>query len=148
MKPSHATTNPPHAVDMDTKRPNHKVSLAGMGQIFIQLIWPRRIILLFGLVMIAANRLSGLVLPAAGGYLIDDVIQKQDDEQLYMLLGVVMGAVVVQAATAFGLTALTAYSMMFTKAGLKPGQSVLITGIGGGVATARGEECGRFRVRR
>lgn len=39
-------------------------------------------------------------------------------------------------ACAFGLTALTAYSMMFTKGALKPGQSVLITGIGGGVATA------------
>lgn len=37
---------------------------------------------------------------------------------------------------AAGLTFLTAYSMIFTKAGLKPGQSVLITGIGGGVALA------------
>lgn len=41
----------------------------------------------------------------------------------------------VQAA-AFGLCALTAYSMIVTKASLRPGQSVLITGIGGGVATA------------
>ena len=40
------------------------------------------------------------------------------------------------SACAFGLTALTAYGMMFSKAGLKPGHSVLITGIGGGVATA------------
>lgn len=39
-------------------------------------------------------------------------------------------------AAAFGLCALTAYSMMVTKAALAPGQSVLITGIGGGVATA------------
>ncbi|MGP1272134.1 MAG: zinc-binding dehydrogenase [Phycisphaerales bacterium] len=39
------------------------------------------------------------------------------------------------AAAAFGLTALTAYSMMFTKGDLRPGQTVLITGIGGGVAT-------------
>lgn len=41
----------------------------------------------------------------------------------------------VQAA-AFGLCALTAYSMMVTKGRLRPGQSVLITGIGGGVATS------------
>ncbi len=40
------------------------------------------------------------------------------------------------AAAAFGLVSLTAYSMMFTKGQLRPGQSVLITGIGGGVATA------------
>ena len=41
----------------------------------------------------------------------------------------------VQAA-AFGLCGLTAYSMVKTKANLRAGQSVLITGIGGGVATA------------
>lgn len=39
-------------------------------------------------------------------------------------------------AAAFGLVSLTAYSMMFTKGGLRPGQTVLITGIGGGVATS------------
>jgi NADPH:quinone reductase-like Zn-dependent oxidoreductase len=39
-------------------------------------------------------------------------------------------------AAAFGLCALTAYSMIVTKGQLRPGQSVLITGIGGGVATA------------
>lgn len=39
-------------------------------------------------------------------------------------------------AAAFGLTFLTAYSMMATKAGLRAGQSVLATGIGGGVALA------------
>src|SRR5690606_6501317 len=39
-------------------------------------------------------------------------------------------------AAAFGLCGLTAYSMMITKGQLRPGQAVLITGIGGGVATA------------
>jgi NADPH:quinone reductase-like Zn-dependent oxidoreductase len=39
-------------------------------------------------------------------------------------------------AAAFGLTFLTAYSMIIGKAGLRPGQSVLVTGIGGGVALA------------
>ncbi len=37
---------------------------------------------------------------------------------------------------AFGLVSLTAYSMIITKGALRPGQRVLITGIGGGVATA------------
>lgn len=40
------------------------------------------------------------------------------------------------SAAAFGLCTLTAWSMMVTKGGLTPGQSVLITGIGGGVALA------------
>jgi len=39
-------------------------------------------------------------------------------------------------AAAFGLATLTAYCMLRTKADLQPGQSVLITGIGGGVALA------------
>ncbi len=39
-------------------------------------------------------------------------------------------------AAAFGLTFLTAYSMMIGKAQLRPGQWVLVTGVGGGVASA------------
>ena len=39
-------------------------------------------------------------------------------------------------AAAFGLTMLTAWSMMVTKGELHPGDTVLITGIGGGVATS------------
>ena len=41
-----------------------------------------------------------------------------------------------QGAAAIGLTALTAWSMMITKGALQAGHSVLITGIGGGVAVA------------
>ncbi len=51
------------------------------------------------------------------------------------LAAIADGADPVQAS-AFGLASLTAYSMMRTKADLQPGQSVLITGIGGGVALA------------
>jgi NADPH:quinone reductase-like Zn-dependent oxidoreductase len=39
-------------------------------------------------------------------------------------------------AAAFGLCALTAWSIMVTKGRLASGQSILITGIGGGVATS------------
>jgi NADPH:quinone reductase-like Zn-dependent oxidoreductase len=39
-------------------------------------------------------------------------------------------------ATAFGLTHLTAWRMLVTRAQVRPGQIVLITGIGGGVALA------------
>lgn len=39
-------------------------------------------------------------------------------------------------AAGFGLTHLTAYSMLHGKAHLSPGQAVLVTGIGGGVAIA------------
>ena len=39
-------------------------------------------------------------------------------------------------AAAFGLTHLTAWRMLVTRAGLRPGMTLLITGIGGGVALA------------
>ena len=47
-----------------------------------------------------------------------------------------VGEVDAVEAAAFGLTFLTAWSMMVTKGQLRAGQLVLITGIGGGVATA------------
>lgn len=47
-----------------------------------------------------------------------------------------VGDVPAPDAAAFGLTFLTAWSMMCVKGHLRPGQSVLITGIGGGVALA------------
>ncbi|QOJ00829.1 MAG: zinc-binding dehydrogenase [Phycisphaeraceae bacterium] len=50
-------------------------------------------------------------------------------------LAVVGEGVEASSAAAFGLCGLTAYSMM-RKAGVRPGACVLITGIGGGVATA------------
>jgi len=42
----------------------------------------------------------------------------------------------INEAAAFGLTHLTAWRMLVSQAGLVPGHSVLITGIGGGVALA------------
>ncbi len=51
-------------------------------------------------------------------------------------VAVVGGKADAAQAAAFGLVSLTAYSMMVTKGRLHPGASVLITGIGGGVATA------------
>ncbi len=50
-------------------------------------------------------------------------------------------------AAAFGLTFLTAYSMLVTKAQVRPGHFVLITGIGGGVATATLNLCVAFGAR-
>ncbi len=46
---------------------------------FKNIIWPRRNLLLLGLVLIIVNRLSGLVLPGASKYLIDNVIANDMD---------------------------------------------------------------------
>jgi NADPH:quinone reductase-like Zn-dependent oxidoreductase len=41
-----------------------------------------------------------------------------------------------EESAAFGLTSLTAWRMLMTRAGLKPGETILIHGIGGGVSLA------------
>ena len=68
------------------------------------LVGPRRNLLLLGLVLIAINRVTGLVLPATTRYVIDDVIGKRRVELLLPILGAVVGATVVQALTSFALT--------------------------------------------
>ena len=51
-----------------------KISGASLRHAFDEIIWPRRKLILLGLVLILLNRLSGLVLPASTKYLVDDVI--------------------------------------------------------------------------
>ena len=51
-----------------------KPSLATVRYAFRNIIWPRRALLLLGLVLIIINRLAGLVIPGASKYLIDDII--------------------------------------------------------------------------
>lgn len=68
------------------------------------LVHPRRGILLLGLALIVISRIAGLVLPASTKYLIDDIIGKHRPEMLLPLFGAVLGATVIQAASAFALT--------------------------------------------
>ncbi|HVQ28556.1 MAG TPA: ABC transporter ATP-binding protein [Vicinamibacteria bacterium] len=68
------------------------------------LVGPRRNLIVVGLVLIAINRVAGLVLPASTRYVIDDVIGKRREDLLLPLLGAVVGATVVQGITSFALT--------------------------------------------
>ncbi len=83
-----------------------KKKLASLGYVFRDIIWPRRWLLLLGLVLIIINRLAGLILPGSTKYLIDDVITGGKMDMLYLLLGVVGTAVTIQAITSFFLTKL------------------------------------------
>ena len=73
-------------------------------QVFKTIIWPRKNILLVGLLLIVVSRLAGLVLPGASKYLMDDVIAKGNLEMLKMVLLAVAGAVLVQSITSYALT--------------------------------------------
>src|SRR6202795_1939199 len=74
------------------------------------LIKPRRGILAAGLLLMAVNRLSGLVLPASTKYFVDTVVGAK---QVYLLTPIVLGvlgATIVQGLTSFSLTQLLSKS--------------------------------------
>ena len=83
-----------------------KINLSSIGYVFREIMWPRKKLLFIGLILIIINRLSGLVLPGASKYLIDEVIKKSNVDLLYTLLFAVGGAVLIQSVTSFLLTRL------------------------------------------
>jgi ABC-type multidrug transport system fused ATPase/permease subunit len=74
------------------------------------LIHPRRGLLVLGLLLMAVNRVCGLVLPASTKYFVDDVANKR---QVYLLTPIVLGvlaATIIQGLTSFTLTQLLSKS--------------------------------------
>src|ERR1700719_4811455 len=74
------------------------------------LIKPRRGILAAGLLLMAVNRVSGLILPASTKYLVDDVIGKHHIQLLTPIVLTVLAATVIQGLTSFTLTQLLSKS--------------------------------------
>ncbi|MDP9147523.1 MAG: ABC transporter ATP-binding protein/permease [Acidobacteriota bacterium] len=74
------------------------------------LIKPRRGILAAGLLLMAGNRVSGLILPASTKYLVDDVIGKHHIQLLTPIVLAVLAATIVQGLTSFTLTQLLSKS--------------------------------------
>lgn len=69
-------------------------------------VWPRRKMLSIGLVFIVIRSLSGLVLPYETKNLLDVVVPSGDISELWTLIFLVAGAILIQAATSFILTRL------------------------------------------
>ena len=69
-------------------------------------LWPRRKMLSIGLVFIVIRSLSGLVLPYETKNLLDVVVPSGDMSELWTLIFLVAGAILIQAATSFILTRL------------------------------------------
>ena len=70
------------------------------------LLKPRRGLLALGLVLMAVNRVSGLILPASQKYLFDNVFSKHQTKLLMPLVGAVLLATLVQGVTSYALTQL------------------------------------------
>ncbi|MFP4846188.1 ABC transporter ATP-binding protein [Winogradskyella sp. PE311] len=71
---------------------------------FKTIIWPRRNLVFLGLLLIVIRSLSGFVLPLESKVLLDDVVPNKDYNTLYQLIGIVIGAISIQAITSFMLT--------------------------------------------
>ena len=75
-------------------------------QAFKEFIWPRKGIVLVGLILIVVSRLASLVLPLKSKELLDETIPNQDMDGLINMVLIVAGAILVQAVTSFALTRL------------------------------------------
>jgi subfamily B ATP-binding cassette protein MsbA len=73
---------------------------------FKEFIWPRRKIVFLGLILIVIKSLAGFVLPLQIQKLIDEIVPNGNMKGLYILLGLVVGALFIQAVTSFFLTRL------------------------------------------
>jgi subfamily B ATP-binding cassette protein MsbA len=74
------------------------------------LVYPRRWILLLGLLLLIVNRVVALALPVSTKFLIDDVVGKKHAYLLLPLVGAVLVAVLMQAGSSFALTQLMSKS--------------------------------------
>ncbi len=85
-------------------RPKPKLSKV-MPEVW-KLVKPRRMLLSVSFVLMIVNRATGLVLPGSTRYLIDNVMTKRQMQWLPIIVGVVVGATILQAVTSYSLTQL------------------------------------------
>src|SRR3989441_10697122 len=74
------------------------------------LMKPRRGLLAIGFVLMAINRVAGLVLPASTKYFVDNVISKRQVQLLTPIVLAVLAATLIQGLTSFTLTQLLSKS--------------------------------------
>jgi subfamily B ATP-binding cassette protein MsbA len=90
--------------------PKPKVSAGERLRVLAPELWalvkPRKGLLGLGLVLMAINRVAGLVLPASTKFLVDDVVGHSRRDLLLPLIGVVLGATLIQGVTSFSMTQL------------------------------------------
>jgi len=89
-----------------TKPPLTAERLKAVAPIVWDLMRPRKKLLALGFLLMAINRVSGLVLPYSTRYLIDSVVGKHHVELLKPIVFAVLTATVIQGITSFSLTQL------------------------------------------
>ncbi len=87
-------------------QPKKKKKGVSFRYAYREIIYPRRGMLLVGLLLVLVNRGVSLLVPLAPKYLFDNIIPNKDLELLNWLLIGLTGTVVIQAITSFSLTRL------------------------------------------
>jgi ABC-type multidrug transport system fused ATPase/permease subunit len=92
----------------DASRTKPKIKLNKLGPQIWRLMAPRKWLIIFGLVLMAVNRVAGLVMPFVSKALLDKVLVPvhPHPELLEPIIGAVLIATLVQAVTSYGLTQL------------------------------------------
>lgn len=80
---------------------------------FKTIIWPKRNLVLIGLILIVISKAASFVAPLSLKYLMDDIIPNKDIEFLKLLVGIVIIAILVQAITSFLLTRILSVQAQF-----------------------------------
>ena len=102
-----AVNSPPKPPEKPPQKPPLTAKrLRAVAPVVWELMRPRKKLLALGFVLMAINRVSGLVLPYSTRYLIDSVIAKHHIELLKPIVLAVLGATVLQGITSFSLTQL------------------------------------------
>ncbi len=80
---------------------------------FKTIIWPRRNLVLIGLILIVISKAASFVAPMSLKYLMDDIIPNKDVPLLKLLVGIVIAAILIQAVTSFLLTRILSVQAQF-----------------------------------
>ena len=75
-----------------------------LSSVFKTIVWPRRKIIGFGLLLIVISRLASLYIPYSSQILLDKIVPNKDVDGLFVLIGTVVLAIAIQAITSFALT--------------------------------------------
>src|ERR1700736_6273367 len=91
------------STENEQKREKRKNAWKNLPDVWA-LIKPRRGLLALGFLLMAVNRVAGLVLPASTKYFVDNVIRKRQIQLLTPIVLAVLAATVLQGLTSFTLT--------------------------------------------
>lgn len=89
-----------------TSKGSPRPKLKAVLPLVLELVRPRRGLLVLGFALMAVNRVASLVLPYSTRYLIDSVVVKHHIQLLKPIIFAVLAATVVQGITSFSLTQL------------------------------------------